>query len=179
MKELSWFVNKESDEAGGFSPEDVARRFERLGQTVHDLWDAAPPERCAAGDQLGLAPPWVVGHLALLVRSVLDSFGGAAPGELPAEFTERFGPGCAGAEIFDDPESLIELFDDQVDSLAAFLDTADISTLLEAPRSDDFGLRALMPYNTLQGDAAAALDYASMYILELTALCESLEDGGG
>jgi hypothetical protein len=179
MKGLSWLVNKESVEAGGFSPGDVARRFERLGQTIHDLWDAVSPDRRAVGDQLGLSPAWIVGHLTLLVRSVLESFGGHGPGELPAEFAERFGPGCDGAQVFDDPESLIELFDGQVEALVVFLDRANVSTLLEAPRSDEFGLHALMPHDTLQGHAAAALDYASMYLLELTAFAESLDKEEG
>jgi hypothetical protein len=174
MNELSWLVNKESEKAGGFSPGDVARRFERLGLMVHDLWEAVPADRRALGDQLGLSPAWIVGHLALLVRTVLGSFGGHAPG-LSDEFAERFGPGRDGAQVLDDPESLIELFDGQVEALVVFLDRADTSTLLEEPRGDEFGLQALMPHNTLQGHAAAALDYAGMYLLELTAFAESLD----
>jgi hypothetical protein len=137
------------------------------------------PSGAPPGDQLGLSPAWMVGHLALLVRSILQSFGGSGPGDLPGEFAERFGPGCDGAEVLDDPESLIELFDGQVESLAVLLDRAESSTLLEAPRSDHFGLQALMPHETLQGHAAAALDYAGMYLLELTALGESLDRGDG
>jgi hypothetical protein len=179
MDELSWLVNAEGDRAGAFSPGDVARRFGRLGLAVHDLWDGVPPDRRAVGDQLGLSPAWIVGHLALLVRGVLESFGGGGPGELPAGFAGRFGPGCDGAGVPDDPESLIELFDGQVEALVAFLDRAEVSTLLDAPRSDDFGLGALMPHDTLQGHAAAALDYAGMYLLELTALGEPLDKGDG
>jgi hypothetical protein len=179
MKELSWLVNAESDQAGAFSPREVARRFERLGLTVHDLWDAVPPDGRPLGDQLGLSPAWNVGHLALLVRNVLGSFGGGGPGELPEEFVEGFGPGCDGVEVFGDPESLIELFDGQVDALIAFLNRAGISTLLESPRTDEFGLRALMPHDTLEGHAAAGLQYADMNLFELTTPCESLEEGGG
>jgi hypothetical protein len=131
------------------------------------------------GISSALSPAWIVGHLALLVRSVLASFGGHAPVDLPAEFAERFGPGCDGAQVLDDPKSLIKLFDAQVEALVVYLDRADTSTLLEAPRGDEFGLQATVPHSTLQSHAAAALDYEGMYLLELTEFAESFDKEEG
>jgi hypothetical protein len=178
MNELSWLVNVESDQAGAFSPEEVACRFERLALTVHDLWDAVPPDRRVVGDQLGLSPAWIIGHLALLLRSVLESFGEPGPGELPGGFSETFGPGRDGSEVQDAPEALIELFDRQVGAFTSFLDSVAERALLKSPRRDDFGLRALMPHDTLQGHAAAALDYAGMYLMELATLCQDSVESG-
>ena len=55
MNELSGIAKPESDRVGAVSPELVARQFERLGHTVHSLWDAGPPSRRATGDQ-GMPP---------------------------------------------------------------------------------------------------------------------------
>jgi hypothetical protein len=170
MSQLSWILNPESDNAGAFSPEQVASRFGQLVLTVHGLWDAVPREHLAVGDELGLSPAWIIGHLALLLRSVLESFGEPALGELPEGFTETFGPGCDGTDVRDAPETLI---DREIGALTAFLDHAGASALLESPRHDVFGLRALMPHDTLQGHAAAAIDYACMYLMELATLCEA------
>jgi hypothetical protein len=112
---------------------------------------------------LGQSPAWIIGHLALLLRSVLESFGGSGSLELPVGFAETFGSGRDGTEVRDAPETLIDLFDRQVGALTAFLERAGTSVFLESPQRDDFGLRALMRHDTLQGHAAAALDYAGMY----------------
>lgn len=168
MKELSWIVNSESDTPGPVSPGQIAEQFERLARAVHTLWDAVAHDRLASGDHLGLSPAWIVGHLSLLLRCVLEGFGGQGSGELPGGFAEAFGPGRDGTEIHGAPESLLELFDDEARSLVAFLGGVGASLLLEPPRCDDFGLGAILPHDTLQGHAAAALDYAGMYLMELT-----------
>jgi hypothetical protein len=176
MNEFSWLKNPESDRAGRFTPAGAARRFEQVARAVRELWDAVPRERRAAGDQLGLSPAWIVGHLVLLLRSVLHSFGAPDSEELPGGFEERFGPGRDGTEVHDAPETLMELFDHQVEALTTFLDRVAASAFLASPRFDDFGLRALMPHETLQAHAAAALDYAGIYLMELASLCEGFEE---
>ena len=74
------------------SPEQLAEGFEQLGLTVHRIVDPLPHDRLNIGDQSGLSPSWVIGHLALLFRSVLESLGEPATEELPPGFTGDFGP---------------------------------------------------------------------------------------
>lgn len=177
MRELSWIVNPEIDRAGAASPGQVAEQFERLVRATHTLWDAVPRDRLGAGDHLGLSPAWIVGHLSLLLRCVLESFGGRSSSGFPVAFGETFGPGRDGSAVQDAPEALLELFDSQAETLVAFLSGVDASRLLEPPRRDDFGLGAILPHDTLQGHATAALDYAGMYLMEMTLLDDrALED---
>src|SRR5260370_42510031 len=100
---LWWLMKSESEIAGAVTPEQLAQSFERLGLAVHRLVDAVPHDRLEIGDPVGLSPSWVIGHLALLLRSVLESFGGPTAGELPAGFADAFGPGCDGTEVQEDP----------------------------------------------------------------------------
>ncbi len=182
LHEQGSMVNKPSREiATGINTDgmstlsEVIRSFERFASTVHELWDGTPEECRATGEQLGLSTAWIVGHLALLIESVLTSFGGEPSAKLRADFVATYGPGRDGSEIRDDPSVLIAAFDHHIDRLNAFLRSADISVLGEKPRCDDFGLRVLMPHDSLRGHASAALYYANMYILELATLCHFFE----
>jgi hypothetical protein len=167
---LSWAM--ESKIVGAVSPEQLAQSFEQLGVTVHRLVDAVPHDRLNIGDQVGLSPSWVIGHLAFLLRSVLESFGGPAAEELPLGFAGVFGPGRDGTAVHEEPALLIGLFDRHLEILSAFLKRAYPRLLSEPPRRDEFGFLALMPHDSLGGLAAAALRYAGIYVVELAMLCE-------
>ena len=170
--DLSWAMRSEI--AGTVAPAQLAQCFEQLARAVHRSVDAVPYDPLVMADPLGLSPAWIIGHLALLTRSVLESFGGVAAGKLPAGFSNTFGPGRDGSEVHDVPENLIELFDGEVEALSAFLRFASPSLLSETPRHDDFGLLALMPHDSLRSHAAAAIRYAGIYVMELSMLCNSL-----
>jgi hypothetical protein len=177
MNGLWWFMKSESEVVGPVTPEELAQCFERLGLTVHRLLDAFPHDRLDIGDQVGLSPSWVIGHLALLLRSVLESFGGPTAEELPSGFAGAFGPGRDGTEVVEDPALLIGLFDRHLEMLSAFLKRANPRLLSEPPRRDEFGLLALIPHDSLGGHAAAALRYAGTYVMELAMLCDTSRGG--
>jgi hypothetical protein len=154
------------------SPEQLAEGFEQLGLTVHRIVDPLPHDRLNIGDQSGLSPSWVIGHLALLFRSVLESLGEPATEELPPGFTGDFGPGRDGTAVHEEPASLIRLFDRHLEMVSAFLKCAYSWPLSEPPHRDDFGLMVLTPHDSLGSHAAAALRYAGVYVVELAMLCE-------
>jgi hypothetical protein len=172
MNGLWCLMKSESEIVGAVTPEQLVRGFERLGLTVHRLVDAFPRDRLEIGDQVGLSPSWVIGHLALLLRSVLESLGGPAAGEFPSGFAGAFGPGRDGTEVREEPALLIGLFDRHLEMLSASLKRVDPQLVSEPTSRDEFGLLALMPHHSLGGHAAAALRYAGMYVIELAMLCD-------
>jgi hypothetical protein len=172
MNGLWWLMKSESEIVGTVTPEQLAQGFEQLGLTVHRLVDAVPHDRLNMGDQVGLSPSWIIGHLALLLRSVLESLSWPAARELPSEFSGVFGPGRDGTDVNEEPARLIGLFDRHLERLTVFLKRADLQLLSEPPRRDEFGLLTLMPHHSLGGHAAAALRYAGMYVMELAVLCD-------
>jgi hypothetical protein len=139
------------------TPEQLVQGFAQLELIVHLLVDAVPHAGLDIGDQVGLSPSWVIGHLALLLRSVLESFDGPAARVLPLEFAGTFGPGCCGTEVHEEPAWLIALFDRHVEMLTLFLKRADPQVLSKPPRRDEFGLLGLMPHHSLGGHAAGSL----------------------
>jgi hypothetical protein len=153
------------------SPEQLAEGFEQLGLTVHRIVDPLPHDRLNIGDELGLSPSWVIGHLALLFRSVPESLGEPVAGELPSGFAGVFGPGRDGTAVHEEPASLIRLFDRHLEMVSTLLKRANPRLLSEPPPRDDFGLLVLTPHDSLGGHAAAALRYAGVYVVELAMLC--------
>jgi hypothetical protein len=167
---LSWAMGSSIVEE--VSPEQLANGFEQLGCTVHRIVDALSQDRLDIGDEVGLSSSWVIGHLSLLFRSVLESLGGPVAGELTAGFADVFGPGRDGTAVHEEPAFLIGLFDRHLEMLSAFLKRANPRLLSKPPPRDEFGLLAFMPHRSLGAHAAVALRYASVYVVELAMLRE-------
>lgn len=170
--DLSWILKTQYRPAE--TPEQLWLGFERLGRNIHHMIKSLPSELMDAETPLGLSPAWVLGHLTLLLRSVLEGFGGTAGKELPSGFATIFRAGGDGTEVEESPDSLIRLFDAHMGALCVFLRGVTSAQLSEAPPRDDFGLEKLMPVETLGGYGTAAIRYGGMYAIELAMLCEEL-----
>jgi hypothetical protein len=77
---------------------------------------------------------WLVGHLALSDRTLLERLGARDLPELPEGFTKRFSrdAGCAEAKEFGDVSTLVPLFEKHRDMLIATLKRAP-ADLLDKP----------------------------------------------
>ena len=153
-------------------PEQLWQGFGRLGRIVHDLIESLPRDRIAADTSLGLSPAWVLGHLVLLLKTVLEGFGGTAGEALPTDFVATFRPGGDGSEVDESPDLLISLFDIHLSAVCVVLRGVMRTKLSKAPPRDDFGLEKRLPYKSLGGSGAAGIRYAGMYAIELAMLCE-------
>src|SRR6266478_5654097 len=128
---LSWLMKSEFQAAE--IPEQPWQGFERLGRIVHYLIESLPRDRIAADTSLGLSPAWVLGHLILMLKNVLEGFGGTAGEALPTDFATTFRPGGDGSEVDESPDLLISLFEIHMSAVCVFLRGVTRMQLSKAP----------------------------------------------
>src|SRR5260370_36824705 len=134
---LSWLMKSEFQAAE--IPEQLRQGCERLGRVVHYLIESLPRDRIAADTSLVLSPAWVLGHLVLLLKNVLEGFGGTAGEALPTDFAATFRPGGDGSEVDESPDLLISLFAIHLSAVCVFPRGVTRTQLSQPPPCDDFG----------------------------------------